>query len=121
MMLSNRTNDIVAWILGLVLAALTGWLQIIFRDLHLALLAAMAFGLTLALIRPQRPWIWGLLIGLAPPAAEFYRLFRGEPVQRGNIEVAFGALLPAFVGAIGGFAMRSMIRRVFEKPQEFVK
>jgi hypothetical protein len=114
-MADNRTTNVVAWTLGLVLAALTGWLQIMFRDLHLALLAAMTFALTLALIRPQRPWIWGWLIGLAPAAAEFYRLFRGEPVRRGTVEVAFGALLPAFVGAIGGFAMRSMIHKVFEK------
>ncbi len=99
----------------MLLAALTGWLQIMFRDLHLALLAAMAFALILSLIHVKRPWIWGLLIGLAPAAAEFYRLYRGEPVQRGTVEVAFGAVLPAFVGALGGYAMRIMVNRVFEK------
>jgi hypothetical protein len=114
-MQDHRTTNIIAWALALALAALTAWLQIMFRDLHLALLAAMAFALTLSLIRPQRPWIWGLLIGLAPATAEFYRLFRGQPVRRGTIEVAFGAVLPAFVGALGGFAMRSMVNRLFEK------
>lgn len=110
---------IVAWVLALSLAALTGWIQIVFRDLHLALLAAMAFGLILSLIYPRRPWIWGILIGLAPACAEFYRLYRGEPFRRGTVEVAFGALLPAFVGALGGYAMRIMVNRVFEKkPQE---
>ncbi len=118
----SRSTTIIAWTLGLILAGFTGWLQIMFRDLHLALLAAMAFALTLSLIRPGRPWIWGLLIGLAPAAAEFYRLFRGEPVQRGNVEVAFGAVLPAFVGALGGYAMRVMVTRLFEKaPQEQTK
>jgi uncharacterized membrane protein YoaK (UPF0700 family) len=117
-MADNRTTNIVAWTLGVALAALTGWLQIMFRDLHLALLAAMAFALTLSLIRPQRPWIWGLLIGLAPVVAEFYRIFRGEPVQRGSVEVAFGAVLPAFVGALGGYAMRVMVNRLFEKAPE---
>ncbi len=118
-MSSARSTTIVAWTLGLILAGFTGWLQIMFRDLHLALLAAMAFALTLSLIHAQRPWIWGLLIGLAPAAAEFYRLSRGEPVQRGNVEVAFGAVLPAFVGALGGHAMRIMVKRLFEKsPQE---
>ncbi len=121
-MSSARSTTIIAWTLGLILAALTGWLQIMFRDLHLALLAAMAFALTLALIRPERPWIWGLLIGLAPAAAEFYRLYRGQPVQRGTVEVAFGAVLPAFVGALGGYAMHIMVRRVFEKaPEEEAK
>ena len=116
---SSRSTTIIAWTIGLILAGFTGWLQIMFRDLHLALLAAMAFALTLALVRPEHPWIWGLLIGLAPAAAEFYRLFRGEPVQRGNVEVAFGAVLPAFVGALGGYAMRVMVTRLFEKsPQE---
>ncbi len=121
-MSSAKSTTIVAWTLGLILAALTGWLQIMFRDLHLALLAAMAFALTLSLIHPDQPWIWGLLIGLAPAAAEFYRLYRGEPVQRGTVEVAFGAVLPAFVGALGGYAMRIMVKRVFEKsPQEDVR
>ncbi len=121
-MSSAKSTTIVAWTLGLILAALTGWLQIMFRDLHLALLAAMAFALTLSLIHPDRPWIWGLLIGLAPAAAEFYRLYRGEPVQRGTVEVAFGAVLPAFVGALGGYAMRIMVKCVFEKsPQEDVR
>ncbi len=117
--MKSSTTGTIAWIVGLSLAALTGWLQIMFRDLHLALLAAMAFALILSLIHAKRPWIWGLLIGLAPAAAEFYRLYRGEPVQRGTVEVAFGAVLPAFVGALGGYAMRIMVNRVFEKtPQE---
>jgi len=117
-MVQKRRTDIVAWILGIALAAFTGWIQIMFRDLHLALLAAMAFTLTLSLIHPKRPWIWGLLIGFAPALAEFYRIFRGAPFRRGAVEDAFGAVLPAFVGAFGGFAMRIMVNRVFEKPPQ---
>jgi hypothetical protein len=87
-----------------------------FRDLHLALLAAMAFALLLGLITPRHAWAWGLLIGFAPAAAEFYLILRGEPIQRGEVEVAFSAILPAFVGAAAGYFMRQMVSRVFEKP-----
>lgn len=114
----DRAINIVAWALVSVLAVFTGWLQIMFRDLHLALLAAMGFGLTVAIIQPRRSWRWGLIIGLAPAIAEFYRLYRGQPVQRGQIEVAFGALLPAFVGALGGYGFRVMVKNVFEKSPE---
>ncbi|HET8668952.1 MAG TPA: hypothetical protein VFM10_13290 [Terriglobales bacterium] len=106
----------LSWTLGILLAAVTGWVEIYFRDLHLALLAAMGFALLLSVISPSRPWMWGLLVGFAPAAAEFYLISRGEPILRGQVEVAFSALLPAFVGSTAGFAMRRMVARVFEKP-----
>jgi hypothetical protein len=101
---------------GLGFAALTGWVQIMFRDLHLALLAAMAFALFLALVWPRHPWGWALLIGIAPATAEFYLIARGQPIERGHVEVAFAAILPATVGAYGGHFMRLMVGRLFEKP-----
>ncbi len=102
---------------AIALAALTGWVQIMFRDLHLALLAAMAFALALGVAWPRRPWIWALLIGFSPAVAEFILIARGEPIQRGEVEVAFGAVLPAVVGAYGGHFMRLMVGRLFEKAQ----
>ncbi|HYG99108.1 MAG TPA: hypothetical protein VD837_08250 [Terriglobales bacterium] len=104
--------------LALALAVLTGWVQVLFGDLNLGLLAAMAFALATALISPKRFWIWGLLIGFAAPAAELYLILRGHPVQRGAVLLSFGALLPAFVGAAGGFAMRSMVAGLFGKADE---
>lgn len=109
------------WPLALGLAALTGWIQFYFRDLHLALLSAMSFGLALSLISPHRPWIWGLLVGFAPAAAEFYLILRGDPIMRGEVEVSFGAVLPALVGSFGGYAMRSMVSHIFEKPPDDAK
>lgn len=107
--------EVFAATLALAFAFLTGWVQIFFGDLNLALLASMSFSLVVALIWPKRVWIWGLLIGLAPPAAEIYLLLRGVPVQRGAVQLSFGALLPAFVGAYGGYFMRRMVAGLFEK------
>jgi hypothetical protein len=114
-MAQSRSLSVWAALLAVVFAFLTGWVQIFFGDLNLALLAAMAFSLAVGLICPKRVWIWGLLIGLAPPAAEFYLLARGLPVQRGAVQISFGALLPAFVGAYGGYFMRRMVAAVFDK------
>lgn len=107
----------VSIISALILAALTGWVQVMFRDLHLALLAAMAFALAMGVAWPRWPWLWALLIGFSPAVAEFILIARGEPMQRGEVEVAFGAVLPAIVGAYGGYFMRLMVVRLFEKPQ----
>lgn len=116
--MKTRFLSIAIWPIALGLAALTGWVQIMFRDLHLALLAAMAFALLLGVLWPRRPWLWALLIGLSPAVADFLLIAHGEPIQRGEVEVAFGALLPAIVGAYGGYAMRLMVARLFEKPPQ---
>lgn len=114
-MAQSRSLSVIAALLAIALAFLTGWIQIFFGDLNLALLAAMGFSLTVGVICPKRVWIWGLLIGLAPGIAELYMLARGLPVQRGAVQMSFSALLPAFVGAYGGYFLRRMVAAVFEK------
>lgn len=114
-MARTRKLNVFALMLAIVLAALTGWVEIFFGDINLALLAAMVFGLTVALIAPSRVWLWGVLIGLAPGCAQVYMLMRGAPVERGQVQMSFAALLPAFVGAYGGYFMRRMVAAVFEK------
>jgi hypothetical protein len=117
----KRRTEVIAWTLAVALAAGTGWLQIMFRDLHLALLAALAFAMLLGVIHPRRPWVWALLIGFAPALAEFYRIIRGQPIRRGAVEDAFAAVLPAFVGAYGGSIMNMIVKKLYEKPPEIEK
>lgn len=114
-----RTSTLIAAVMAVALAFLTGWVQIFFGDLNLALLAAMGFSLIVALISPRRVWIWGLLIGLAPGIAELYMMARGLPVQRGAVQMSFAALLPAFVGAYGGYFLRRMVASLFTKNENY--
>lgn len=114
-MAQRRGLTIFASALAIALAFLTGWVQIFFGDINLALLAAMGFSLVVALISPFRVWLWAVLIGLAPGCAELYMLVRGEPVQRGAVQMSFAAVLPAIVGAYGGYFMRKMVASVFDK------
>lgn len=116
--MSGRVSAFISVPVALAVAVLTGWLQIMFRDLHLALLSAMGFALLLGVCWPRRPWVWALLIGLSPALGEFVLIARGEPIQRGEVEASFAAVLPAIVGAYGGHFMRLMVSRLFEKPQQ---
>lgn len=73
------------------------------------LVCAFIFGLA----QPRNAWQWGVIFGLAVPAAHLIGLARGyHPpyLLQPNVLATFIAAIPAFIGAYGGALARNLMR-----------
>ncbi len=101
---------IFAVFLGLACAAARYYLP----DPTMSALPACAVAMLLAVIRPENPWRWGLLLAVLVPMSDLYAKLAHEFVQGGRVEgsIIIG-LASGFVGGYGGSIMRRMSVNVF--------
>jgi hypothetical protein len=98
-----------------LLTALVGMLIGLTRlrnNMELATLLLVAFGFVAGYTKPQNAWLWALLLGIWVPLAEFTPIAIGMKLSyRPDILAACVVLIPAFIGAYGGVAVRWMIEQ----------
>ncbi len=104
------------WPLGVVFGAFSGWVYLRIEDAIFASFLTLFFGMAMGVARPRRPWGWALIIALWIPAAEAWLMITHVHPTPDKLPGTFFALVPAFVGAYGGFFMRRAVGVLFEKP-----
>jgi predicted branched-subunit amino acid permease len=111
----NQSRDWPYWLVGLLLGAAAGYVQVQVQDPTISALMVGAFAMFLAIMRPARPWRWGLLVALCLPAAELLAFLSREKPTRGAVIGSFAGLAPALVCAIGGSFLRRLTGELFKK------
>ncbi len=104
------------WPVALLLGIFAGWVYLRIGDAVLAAFLALAFSMALGAARPHRAWAWALMISLCIPAAEAFAILTLAHQTSDKLPGSFIALVPAFVGAYGGFFMRKAVGVLFQKP-----
>ena len=109
-------SSIVYYVLGILLGAATGYVNVRVEDLLLTAVMVTGFAMFLAFMRPSRPWRWAVLVAVLIPIGEVVAFkMTGQKTSRAGISEAFLAVLPANAGAYGGAALRMVIRELWPK------
>ena len=109
-------SSIVYYVLGILLGAATGYVNVRVEDLLLTAVMVTGFAMFLAFMRPSRPWRWAMLVAVLIPIGEVVAFkMTGQKTNRAGISEAFLAALPANAGAYGGAALRMVIRELWPK------
>jgi hypothetical protein len=95
------------YLLGAVLGVCAGLLNVVIGDLLMTALFVLASTMLLALIRPERPWRWVLVVGVFVPVVQLlaYILLTEKP-YRAQIYESFLGFLTGVAGAYGGSVAR---------------
>jgi hypothetical protein len=103
----QTSTDRGIYVLGAVLGACAGFLDVKFGDLLLTALFVLAATMLLGALRPQRPWRWTLLVGVFVPVVQCaaYFLLTEKP-YRAQIYESFLGFLTGIAGAYAGSAAR---------------
>jgi len=111
-----KQSNTVYYVLGILLGALTGYVNVRVGDLMLTAVMVTAFAMLVAFIRPVRPWLSAVLVTALIPIGEVaaFRL-TGQKLNRAEMSEAILAILPANAGAYGGAALRMVIRELWPK------
>ncbi|HLH07766.1 MAG TPA: hypothetical protein VKW78_11055 [Terriglobales bacterium] len=112
-----QPRDWPYWIVGSMLGAITGYLQVRVKDPTLSAVLLVAFSMFLAYMRPRRPWRWGLLTALCLPAAELLAYLTREHPTRAAIYGSFVGLAPALAACFGGSVIRRAVNTLFLEKQ----
>jgi len=104
------STGVPAYFLAVAAGAFSGLLDVKLNDLLLTALAVLAGCMVLALLHPQRPWRWVVVVGICVPLTELaaHVLFTVKP-YRAQIYESFLAFLPGIAGAYGGSLLRGVI------------
>lgn len=95
------------YILGAVLGFGAGVLDVKADDLLVTALSVLTSTMLLALLRPERPWRWVLIVGVFVPAAQLLAyIFLTEKPYRAQIYESLLGFLPGIAGAYGGSVAR---------------
>jgi hypothetical protein len=103
----KRSYEPVFWLIAVVLGVASGYVHVIEPDPTMVALLALASAMFLGFARPERPWLWALILAVSIPAADLYMYLRGMAFYRGRLEGAFVAgLVSGVVGAYAGWLGR---------------
>ena len=101
------------YLLGIFLAAASGWVQVRIHDLLLTALMVLASAMLLGALAPERPWRWALGFLVVVPLVQIMAsILETEKTTRGEFLESLLTFLPATVGAYGGAVLRRALRSV---------
>jgi hypothetical protein len=113
-MAQTRTLERTAWIAAIALFLFLARVELTSDDT--GIIAGLIFlsACALALLQPRHALRWGLIIGLAIPAAELYAVYFGTPRSGFSAPKAVAGILPfalaiAMIGAYIGAGVRKLI------------
>jgi CDP-diglyceride synthetase len=102
-------------LVALAFGALIGYAQLRLGELAISALLVAVVTMFLGALRPQRPWLWALLVALCVLAAQLFAYLGRERFTRGATFGSFALLAPAFVCAYGGAVGRRLVGELFKK------
>jgi len=100
---------------AIALGLLAGYAHLRLHDLGLGALMVGAVCLGLGFARPQRPWLWALIVALCVPSVQVVAHLGYERFTRGGIVASFALLIPAFSCAYGGAFGRRLLAVLFPR------
>jgi cell division protein FtsW (lipid II flippase) len=100
-------SDGWVYVLGAGLGIAAGALDVKVGDLLVTALFVLASTMLLALLRPERPWRWVLIVGVFVPVLQLLAyVFLTEKPYRAQIYESFLGFLTGIAGAYGGSVAR---------------
>lgn len=100
-------SDGWVYMLGAGLGLAAGTLDVEAGDLLVTALFVLASTMLLALLRPERPWRWILMVGVFVPMVQLLAyIFLTEKPYRAQIYESFLGFLTGVAGAYGGSVAR---------------
>jgi hypothetical protein len=100
-------SDLFIYLLGGALGICAGALDVKAGDLLVTALFVLASTMLLALLRPERPWRWILIVGVFVPVVQLLAyIFLSERPYRAQIYESFLGFLTGIAGAYGGSVAR---------------
>ncbi len=100
-------SDAWVYVLGAGLGIGAGVLDVEIGDLLLTALCVLASTMLLAVLRPERPWRWVLVVAIFVPAAQLLAyVFLTEKPYRAQIYESLLGFLTGIAGAYGGAVAR---------------
>jgi hypothetical protein len=101
--------DMAAAPLLVVAAVFTGWVELHSDEVQPTVALLLLFTALLAFARPHKPWRWAVLMAAAVPLAYVVAPVLGVTPRsqpEPNLAATLIALIPAFLGAYAGAALR---------------
>ncbi|HEX4486599.1 MAG TPA: hypothetical protein VH088_10055 [Terriglobales bacterium] len=100
----------IAYVLGILLALASGWVQVRIHDLLLTALMVLASSMLLGALKPEKPWRWAVLFLIIIPVMQLSVPFLAiEKPTRAEILESVLVFLPAVVGAYGGSVLKKAV------------
>jgi hypothetical protein len=106
-------GDAKIYLLGGMLGIGAGVLDVKVGDLLLTALVVLCSTMLLAMLRPERPWRWIIMVGVFVPILQglAYFFFTEKP-YRAQIYESFLGFLTGIAGAYGGAVMRRALNEL---------
>ena len=106
----------VSYIIAVVCGILAGIVHITIGDPLLTALVVLISTMSLGFVRPERPWRWTLVVGLAVPVVMLTAnaLHYYQTLTRAGLAGSILIMLPGIAGAYGGSVGRRFIRVMFQ-------
>ena len=110
----DRRRDWPYVVIALASGALIGYAQVRWGELAISALLVAMITMFLGALRPQRPWLWALLVALGVPLVQGIAYLGREHFTRGATISSFALLAPALVCAYGGAVGRRLVHELFQ-------
>lgn len=103
------------YLIAILCGTLAGVAHIGIEDPMITALIVLASTMFLGYMRPGRPWVWTLLVGIMVPAAMIAARMMGRYASftRAGLYGSVLLILPGIAGAYGGFFGKKFMTEVF--------